>query len=108
MVRRPIGASVLKTAQTTPADIHHNSNDVKEEGAVSRINQEEMLTKAVLLGRGTSASAANQREFAPLPREGGDSTAHCFACAKIRAWLNHGYRSRAGDTGRFRNDKNMI
>lgn len=72
-MRCSIAASALKTAQLAARRltyIYHNSNDVKEEGAISRINQEEILRKAVLLGHGTSANSSNQREFAPLRHEG--------------------------------------
>lgn len=55
---------------STLAYIYHNSNDVKEEGAISCINQDEILTKAVLLGHGTSANPGDPGEFAPLRREG--------------------------------------
>lgn len=57
-------------AAPTLTYIYHNSNDAKEEGAISCINQEEPLMKAVLLGHGTSANPGNQREFAPLRHEG--------------------------------------
>lgn len=70
MVRCSIVEDRTTGGAPTLAHIYQNSNDVKEEGAVSCINREEILTEAFLLGHGTSANPGHRREFAPLRHEG--------------------------------------